>query len=98
LRALIWATGRVHDDEVAEVLRQLALFATRKRTNQGTTAAAVLALAESKGSLAALALLADEAKRPSPRQRFARLAEHVRLRLGVTPEEAAEAHVPTYGF
>jgi hypothetical protein len=98
LRALVWATGEVHDAEVAEVLRQLTSFSTRKRTNQATTAAAVLALAASHASLAALTLLAGEASRPSPRKRFARLAEHVRLRLGVTPEEAAEVFVPTYGL
>ena len=98
LRALIWACVGVLDPEVAEVLRQVASFATRHRTNQAMTAGAALALAESQASLSALLLLSEESSRPTPRKRFARLAEHVRLRLGISPEEAAEAHVPTYGF
>jgi hypothetical protein len=98
LRALLWCAGRFDHPETVEAIRQLAGVAMRKRANQALTCGIVLGVAETRTALAALTLLAEEADRPSSRERYTFLADHVIARSGISRDEAAEGHIPTFGF
>jgi hypothetical protein len=96
LRSALWSVVRVPTDECVDALRQLGTFATHHNTAQGVVVALVLARVGSEAALAALHLLAQASKRPLPRARFLRAADHVERRLGITSDQAAERFVPTF--
>lgn len=98
LRGLIWCALAVPAIPMIERLRQLAIWSIQHRTAQATMIGLALAATESEQAAAALRLIALNAKRPSPKQRFERLALHVERRAGISLDDSGERFVPTCGF
>jgi hypothetical protein len=96
LHAMLWTVTRTPTTAAIDAVRQLGVFAMNNNAAQGSTIAIVLSQIATEDALAALQLLAQSAKRPSPRTRFRRGAAHVERSLGITADDAAEQFVPTY--
>jgi hypothetical protein len=95
---LLWAAAAIGTAECVDALRQLAVHSMNHNTPQGATIAVALAASGKETGLASLSLLSNAAKRDTPRRRFERAAAHVARRLGLTPEDAAERFIPSYGL
>jgi len=95
LQALLWSSLLLPSENVIDALRQLAT-ATAGKTMQAVTILMILGVHESEPALAALHLLAQQAKRPTPRNRAQRMAEHLARRLGISPADAAERSIPSF--
>src|SRR4051812_38833932 len=98
LWAMIWSCVPLKSDLLVERLRQLAVWAVHHRAHPATTVGAALAAVETEAAAAALRLVEQDARRPSPTSRFGRLAEHVERRLNLSPDQTAERFVPACGF
>lgn len=96
LRALIWCAAASSDPECIDTLRQLAIRSVEHKTAQAKTIGIALAFVGSEMSAAALRMIGEAAKRPSPKARFNRYATHVESRIGLSKEESAERFIPTF--
>lgn len=96
LRGLIWSAAAVGDAQCIEALRQVATWSVEHKTAQAKTIGIALAFLGSELSAAALRMISEAAKRPSPKTRFARYATHVEGQIGLSKEESAERFIPTF--
>ncbi len=96
LRGLIWSAAAVGDSQCIEALRQVATWSVEHKTAQAKTIGIALAFLGSELSAAALRMISEAAKRPSPKTRFARYATHVEGQIGLSKEESAERFIPTF--
>ena len=97
LNALLWSALVNPALTTVDALRQLGA-ATAGKTAQAVIVLMVLGAVGSIDALGALHLLAQQAKRPTPRERALAMALHLERRLGISADEAAERFIPTYGL
>ncbi len=98
LRAIIWFAHAVPAAPMIQALGQFAAWSVEKKTAQAATIGIVLASILSEEAAGALRMIEVSAKRPSPKERFARYASHVEGMIGITAEESAERFVPSFGL
>jgi hypothetical protein len=96
LRAVIWAAALTSNAECIEALRQLAAWSVEHKTAQAKTIGVALAFMDSELAAAALRMVAQAAKRPSPKTRFNRYASHVEEKIGLNSIDSAERFIPTF--
>jgi hypothetical protein len=96
LRTMIWAATATSNAECIDALRQLATWSVEHKTAQAKTIGIALAYMDSELAAAALRMIAQAAKRPSPKTRFNRYATHVERKIGVSSTDSAERFIPTF--
>ena len=96
LRTLIWCAATSSHAQCIDSLRQLASWSVEHKTAQAKTIGIALAFMNSELAASALRMIAEAAKRPSPKTRFNRYASHVEIKIGLSAQDSAERFIPTF--